>query len=314
MKPMTGRIYLAGALLLSLGLSLPAAEPQRPRILGVAHISLYVHDLDKSRAFYGDFLGFQEPYSLKKPDGSLAMTFFKVNDRQAIELSPEKAPGTDRLNHYAIETDNAEAMRVYLQSQGVTVPDHVPKGRIGNLNFMIKDPEGHSVEIVQYPADSWTAQARGKAMSGAAVSGRLLHVGIIVTHFDKEMQFYEKVLGFQEFWRGSSTGKVLSWVNLRVPDGSDYIELMLYKDAPDATHRGTAHHLCLQVDDIAASVAKLNAKPYRSTYGRTIEIHTGKNRKRQANLFDPDGTRTELMESHTVDGRPTPSSQAPPPQ
>lgn len=311
MKPITGRIYLAAALLL--GLSLSAAEPQRPRILGVAHISLYVHDMDKSRAFYHDFLGLQEPYSLKKPDGTLAMTFFKVNDRQAIELSPEKAPGTDRLNHYAIETDDAEAMRVYLQSHGMTVPDHVPKGRIGNLNFMIKDPEGHSVEIVQYPPDSWTAQARGKAMSSAAVSNRLLHVGIIVTQFDKEMQFYEKVLGFQEFWRGSSTGKVLSWVNLRVPDGSDYIELMLYKDAPDATRRGTAHHLCLQVDAIAASVAKLNAKPYRTTYGRAIEIHTGKNHKRQANLFDPDGTRTELMESHTVDGAPAPSSSAPPP-
>jgi len=313
MKSVTWHLCTACVSLLSLGLSLPAAEPQRPHILGVAHISLYAHDLDKSRAFYHDFLGFEEPYSLKKPDGSLAMTFFKVNDRQAIELSPEKAPGTDRLNHYAIETDNAEAMRLYLQSQGIAVPNHVPKGRIGNLNFMIKDPEGHSVEIVQYPPDSWTAQARGKAMSTAAVSNRMLHVGIIVTQFDKEMEFYEKVLGFQEIWRGSSTGKVLSWVNLRVPDGSDYIELMLYKNAPDETHRRTAHHLCLQVDDIAASVGKLNAKPYRSTYGRTIEIHTGKNHKRQANLFDPDGTRTELMESHTVDGPPAPSSLAPPP-
>lgn len=313
MKRRTRHICAICSSLLSVALSVRAAEPQRPRIVGVAHISLYAHDIDKSRAFYRDFLGFEEPYSLKKPDGSLAMTFFKVNDRQAIELSPEKAPGTDRLNHYAIETDNAEAMRLYLQSQGVTVPNHVPKGRIGNLNFMIKDPEGHSVEIVQYPPDSWTTQARGKAMSSAAISHRLLHVGIIVTQFDKEMRFYEKILGFEEIWRGSSTGKVLSWVNLRVPDGSDYIELMLYKDAPDATRRGTAHHLCLQVDDIAAGVAKLNAKPYRSTYDRAIQIHTGRNHKRQANLFDPDGTRTELMESHTIDGSPAPSSQAPPP-
>lgn len=313
MKRLICSITCAVALLLSLGLALGAAEPQRPRILGVAHISLYARNLDKSRAFYHDFLGFEEPYSLKKSDGTLSMMFFKVNDRQVIELSPEKAPGTDRLNHYAIETDNAEAMRLYLQSRGVAVQDHVPKGRIGNLNFMIKDPEGHSVEIVQYPPDSWSAQARGKAMSSAAVSDRLLHVGVIVTQFDKEMQFYERVLGFREFWRGSSTGKVLSWVNLRVPDGSDYIELMLHKDAPDSTRLGTAHHLCLQVDDIAASVAKLNAKPYRSTYGRPIEVHTGKNHKRQANLFDPDGTRTELMESHTVDGGPAPSSQAPPP-
>ena len=84
------------------------------------------------------------------------MTFFKINDRQYIELAPEKQTGSDRLNHYALETDDAEGMRVYLASKGIKTPDHVPTGRIGNLNFMIKDPEGHDVEIVQYGRDSWT--------------------------------------------------------------------------------------------------------------------------------------------------------------
>jgi lactoylglutathione lyase len=105
----------------------------------------------------------------------------------------------------------------------------------------------------------------------------------------------------------------LSWVNLKVPDGDDYIEFMLYKDAPAADRRGTAHHLCLEVPDVAASVAQLEANPYRKNYTRTIETKTGINRKRQANLYDPDGTRTELMERATVDGKPTPSSTAPPP-
>ena len=43
-------------------------------------------------------------------------------------------------------------------------------------------------------------------------------------------------------------------------------------------------------------------------------MRLGINRKRQVNLFDPDGTRTELMETHTIDGKPTPSSTAPPPE
>ncbi len=313
MRPLSLSLY-AGICLFALGLPIQAASPQRPRILGVAHISLYAHDYEKSRAFYRDFLGFEEPYSLKNADGTPSMTFFKINDRQFIELSPEKAPGTDRLNHYAIQTDDAEAMRVYLQSHGVAVPSHVPKGRIGNLNFMIKDPEGHNVEIVQYPPDSWTAKADGKYMSDAAISKRMMHVGIIVTQFDREMKFYEDVLGFQEIWRGSSSGKVLSWVNLKVPNGDDYVEFMLYKTMPDTARRGGAHHLCLEVPNVADSVAKLDAKPYRKIYTRPIEIHTGKNRKRQANLFDPDGTRTELMEPHTVDGAPAPSSHAPPPE
>ena len=198
-------------------------------------------------------------------------------------------------------------------SRGVTVPKAVPKGRIGNSNFNIKDPEGHTVEIVQYEPDGWTVRERGKHMPDTRVSKNMMHVGIIVTGFDAEMKFYEDILGFSEIWRGSSTGTVLSWVNLKVPDGDDYIEFMLYKDAPAADRRGTAHHLCLEVPDVAASVAQLEANPYRKNYTRTIEAKTGINRKRQANLYDPDGTRTELMERATVDGKPAPSSTAPPP-
>ena len=44
-----------------------------------------------------------------------------------------------------------------------------------------------------------------------------------------------------------------------------------------------------------------------------MEIRTGVNRKRQINLYDPDGTRIELMEPNTVDGQPAPNSTAPAP-
>ena len=290
-----------------------AAELKRPPIVGIAHIAFFAHHYSASRSFYHDFLGFDEPYSLKNADGSPSMTFFKINDRQYIELSPEKSSGSDRLNHYAIETTDAEAMRQYLAARGVAVPDSVPKGKIGNLNFMIKDPEGHSVEIVQYPADSWTFREKGNFMPDARISKRLMHVGIIVTKFDEEMKFYQDVLGFEETWRGSSTGKVLSWINLKVPNGEDYVEFMLSKDEPDAARRGTAHHLCLEVPDITDSLAKLSGKPYRTQYTRQLEPRTGVNRKRQLNLFDPDGTRTELMELRTVDGLPAKSSSAFPP-
>jgi catechol 2,3-dioxygenase-like lactoylglutathione lyase family enzyme len=300
------------AVLVSVGLA-RAAEGQRPEILGLAHISLFAHDYEGSRAFYHEFLGFDEPYSLKKPDGSPSMTFFKVNDRQYIELSPEKEAGSDRLNHYALQTSHAEAMRAYLAAHGVKVPDQVPKGRIGNLNFMIQDPEGHSIEIVEYSADSWTTREKGKSMPETRISKRMMHVGMIVTQLEAEMKFYTEVLGFRETWRGSSSGKVLSWINLKVPDGEDYVEFMLFKEPPLPDRRGTAHHLCLEVPDVAASLAELKARPYSNWYSRPLESKTGINRKRQLNLFDPDGTRTELMELHTVGGTPAASSTAPPP-
>ena len=300
--------------LLLLPALLAAQDAPRPRITGVAHIAIYAADFEKSRAFYRDFLGFEEPYSLAKPDGTPAMTFFKINERQYIELFPETTSHTDRLNHISIETDNAEAMRQYLASRGVAVPKTVPKGRIGNSNFNVKDPEGHTVEIVQYEPDGWTVREKGKHLGPDRISKRLMHVGIVVTALDPEMKFYTEILGFKEIWRGSSTGTQLSWVNLKVPDGDDYIEFMLFKDAPAPDKRGTAHHLALEVPDMTASVAALEAKPYRKQYTRPLEPKVGVNRKRQLNLYDPDGTRIELMEWNTIDGKPTPSSPAPPPR
>ena len=292
-----------------------AQAPQRPHILGISHIGLLAHDYEKSRAFYGDFLGFQEPYDLKNPNGTPIMTFFKVNDHQYIELYPETEPNTDRMTHVSLETDDIEGLRLYLKSKGVAVPDQPHKARIGNLSFDIIDPAGHKVEMVQNMPGGKTVQAYGKFMSDTRISKHMTHVGLIVTKLDPEYKFYTEILGFKETWRGSSDGKVLSWVNLKVPDGDDYFEFMLYKDAPDATHRGAAHHLCLQVPDVAEAVKKLAAEPYFSSpYNRDIPQKVGVNRKRQANLYDPDGTRTEVMEAKTIDGKPTPPSTALPPQ
>ncbi len=72
-----------------------ADDPVRPRITGIAHMAIYVHDLEKSRSFYHDFLGYDEPYHLDNPDGSLSLTFLKINEHeQYIEVFPEKAPPT----------------------------------------------------------------------------------------------------------------------------------------------------------------------------------------------------------------------------
>jgi catechol 2,3-dioxygenase-like lactoylglutathione lyase family enzyme len=298
--------------LLALTPLLLAQEPKRPRVLGVAHIALFVSDIEKSRAFYKDFLGFGEPFKLDKPDGTLSLTFIKVNDRQYIELFPGLQPGADRLNHISIQTDDAEAMRAYLGSRGVKVPVTVPKGRIKNSNFNVKDPDGHTVEIVQYEPDGWSEREKGKFMTNARISERMLHLGILVGDLSASRKFYGDILGFHEIWRGSRDGAVLSWTNMQVPDGEDYIEFMLYKDLPEPDKRGTAHHICLMTPDIAAAKAKLETRT--GLYTKPMEIRTGTNRKRQMNLYDPDGTRIELMEPATVDGKPTPPSNAPPPR
>ena len=302
---------LAGFLLLAAVCA--GDEPKRPKITGVAHMALYVSDLAKSRAFYEDFLGYGEPYVLKNKDGSDRIAFVKINEDQYLELFTDAPRNDGQLNHISFETNDARAMRDYLAARGMKVPAAVGKGQIRNSNFNINDPDGHTVEIVQYEPDSWTRANRGKFVPDTRISTRMMHVGVLIGPLERASRFYREVLGFAEFWRGTSSPKVLSWVNMRVPDGEDYIEFMLYSGTPDARERGVKNHICLMAPDLDQAVRTLEARPARRNYPRTIEIRTGVNRKRQANLYDPDGTRVELMEPHTVDGKPAPSSTAPPP-
>jgi hypothetical protein len=60
------------------------------------------------------------------------------------------------------------------------------------------------------------------------------------------------------------------------------------------------HHLALQVPDIQAAfeaTARRIAEPARAQIGSP---QVGVNGRWQLNLFDPDGTRTELMEPFTA--------------
>ena len=43
------------------------------------------------------------------------------------------------------------------------------------------------------------------------------------------------------------------------------------------------------------------------------KVAVGVNGKRQINYYDADGTRVEVMEPTTADGKPVPPSDAPPP-
>lgn len=290
-------------------------RPVRPHILGVSHAAFYVSDMAKARQFYEGYLGFQSPYSIPRKNPNEQLVWIKINDRQTIELFPgsEVAPGAPRLYHIALEVDDAEAMRVYLKSRGVEVPDKTPVGKIGNANYFIKDPDGNIVEIVQYLPQSWSVREQGKFMSDARISTHMRHVGVMIAHLDTAKAFYEGILGLREIWRGSSDGKKLSWVNLQVPDGQDYIEFMLYAQYPTLDRIHTMEHVCLEVADVAKADAILKSRHLPDDCKRPTEIKAGVNGKRQINCFDPDGTRVEIMEPTTFDGKPRPPSTAPAP-
>lgn len=319
-KSKTGAITaIPAVLLLMAGVQAFAQQAvERPKILGISHVGFFVSDLPKSVAFWDNFLGYAEPYVVKKKDGTTRIAFIKINDRQHIELFNEAPPeGGSRLSHFAFIVDNAEQMREYLASRGIAVKSHVGKGKTGDLNFEIKDPDGHLVEFVQPQPDGWEAQNAGKFLPPTRISKEIMHVGFLVASSQKSMEFYGNILGFREFWRGSSSGRQLNWIDMRVPNGKDYVEFMLYKKLPAPEKWGIKNHVSLMVPDVRKSIEILEARPaYKiyKTYGKPLTMQVGVNGQRQVNIFDPDGTRIELMEPNTVTGKLVPSSTAPPPQ
>ena len=309
---MKHRLLLAFTLIAPLFLHAEDAA-KRPRIAGISQVSLFVHDLGKSRTFYKEFLGFEESYLLKSQSGALSQTWIKISDRQTLELLTERAAGTDRLNRISLRVDEAEAMRLYLAGQGVGVPKETSRASSGDRIVMVSDPDDHLVEFVQFVPDGPMRRDQGKYLPESRISARISHVGLLVGDLGAGLAFYCGILGGAETWRGGANPAVLTWVNVKLPEGEDYLEFILYASLPAPNKRGGTHHICLEVSDVEKARTILLERAARLGYTREIEIKTGVNRRRQINLFDPDGTRSELMEPRTVDGVPTPPATAPPP-
>src|SRR5579862_456194 len=327
---------------------------ERPRLLGISHIAVRVKNLDASRKFYTGLLGYQEAFTIRK-DGTAvtggglsqsqaASIFFKVNNRQYIVLVPETSPDQARYVDAGIETDNAEAMRLFLKSLGYAVPDKVEKNATSDLSFHFKDPGGNSWEIIQYTPASLSVQNVGKFMNDERPAQRILHVGISPRN-RQAVDFYFKAFALREFWRSDRTmfapgrennrpasdvsGPVLAGTtNAKLAESDDYLEFNLSAGQGAATAtsantknggRGSAAaggggggHIALLVPDMAKAMAFVKAKPGWKDYPRAgqTEAHIGVNHKWQGNFFDPDGTRSEFMEPDTADGLPSPMSRA----
>jgi len=310
--------FLSLALLVTSAVAAPIAPPAepaqgRPHLVALAHVAFLAHDLGPTRQFYESFLGFDETWTFQNPDGTPRVLFVKINDRQSLELRQETAVGTDRLFQVALETDNAEAMRQSLQAKGVAVPAQTTLSKTGDAIFTVLDPDGQTVEFIQHLPGGRVAQDQGKHLPDTRIALRMSHCGIMVRHLDAALHFYRDVLGCVETWRGSKDKRVLSWVNLRLPDSRDYLELMLYDQAPPTVRIRSMHHICLEVADVAQAQGTLASRSAPPECPPPGKIALGVNGKRQINYFDPDGTRVEVMEPNPASGVPVPPSPAPPP-
>lgn len=285
MWAMLGATMMAGAV--------QAAE--RPAITGISHIAVYSADAAATEQFYKDRLGAEK---LPDPEDARGVRY-RFSARQFVEVLPLPAgQGISRLAHIAFSTSDAAKLRTYLAAHRVKDVSTVRKGTDGSLWFSARDPEGNEVQFVQSPDADDRPSAR-------AISGRMIHMGFLVHNRAVEDGFYRDLLGFRPYWYGSMKEGTTDWVSQQVPDGHDWLEYMMVGDGSttplskiDGRELGVLNHFSLGVPNMEAAVTTLIAGDRLSP--RHDGPQMGRDGKWQANLYDPDGTRVELMEFQPV--------------
>jgi len=277
-----------------------AQAPKRPELIGIASVEVQVTDLKKAATFYRDMLGYSTT-TTPAGSGKAAALWIKVNHRQTIIVRDGLPTGQiERFIAVGVQTTDAEAMRAYLKSKGIDVPDSLNKKEKGKLSFTIQDPDQHAITFVQYlPIAGQPATVQYAA--GKALSDRILHAGLTIRDAAAADRFYKDVLGFSEIWRGGANDSVTSWINMRLPESTDYLEYMLTTTTPTKQQLGSSHHIALLVPDMQKAVDALRIRTAKYNYPAAAP-RIGRNKRWQLNLYDPDGTRIELMEPFPMRG------------
>jgi catechol 2,3-dioxygenase-like lactoylglutathione lyase family enzyme len=200
------------------------------------------------------------------------------------------------LTHIAFETTDARLLRDYLASKGVQVPGALKPGPDGNLSFPVQDPDGHQVEFVEYLPGSVHSRSFGKFLPASRISERTIHAGFLVQDRAAEDRFYVDILGFKETWHGGMTDDRADWIDMRVPDGPDWLEYMCNNRNPSVRTRGVMNHLALGVPSVEKGFQTLTERGARMNEKPKI----GRDGKWQLNLYDVNLTRVELMEPKPV--------------
>ena len=109
------------------------------------------------------------------------------------------------------------------------------------------------------------------------------------------------LLGFRPYWYGGMKDDRTDWVSQQVPDGHDWLEYMLAHGPGNATQRqlGVMDHVSIGVVSVPDTYKVLQAADRLGHQDQTPKV--GRDGKYQLNLYDPDGTRVEVMNFHATE-------------
>jgi len=198
-----------------------AATPPAP-ISAVDSVALTVSDLDRASDFYSKVLTFEKVADREVAGGPYERLFgvpglrvrsvrMRLGD-EYLELQQFLAPrgrpvpidsrSNDRwFQHVAIIVSDMNAAYARLQSfnveQASSAPQRLPdwNPNAGGIEaFYFRDPDGHNLEVLQFPADKG-------ARKWHARDGRLFlgidHTAIVVADTEASLHFYRDVLGMR---------------------------------------------------------------------------------------------------------------------
>ena len=285
-------------LILAMALFVTAAFAQqtRPAITGISHMCVYASDLTASEHFYTHVLGAVKGADPQDPAG----TRYYFSPTQFVEVLPlPPLHNLSRMACVAFNTENAAALRQYLQAHGVTSLSELRTSSDGSQWFRTQDPEGNSIELIQPAPHPMPPGAK-------PIGSRIIHVGFLVHDRAAEDAFYKTILGFRPYWFGSKQPPDhIDWVSQQVPDGHDWLEYMMVGDGStvplakvDQRQLGVLNHFSIGVENMEQAVTTLYREDRLSP--RHDGPSMGLDGKWQANVYDPDGTRVELMEFQPV--------------
>jgi catechol 2,3-dioxygenase-like lactoylglutathione lyase family enzyme len=292
--------FLAALVLIALAYDRTAAnEPTRPKILGIALVRFNVTDLNGAEEFYAGALGLSRLHTTAAKSANTATGLplgclmseaecFFINPIQRLEIKLGETRDGTMTDAIGFFVSNAGALHDYLVHRGVQA-DELILDSPQMTHFAVLDAERHRLFFVQ-SSGNYQFSVAGPS---SPASNRLIHAGIVVHNRAAEDRFYKDILGFHVYWHGGMKEGEDNWVDMQVPDGTDWLEYML--NVPEnATHKqlGVMNHIALGVPDIHKAREQLIKNGWKGTE----EPKIGRDGKWQLNLYDPDETRVEFME------------------